>query len=214
MKTRFAAPVLTLAMGIVFSGVSSFAVDQTAVGKRLVIKNPPSGPANNKLSLTAVGGFLNPQNVSEDPRCAPDGSGTASLTVRSSTTGETFTIDLGGANCANWVFRAGTGPYPRYRYRDSTGATCNTVIVVNGKRLKALCRGPQVAYDLGADQGSIDAVLTLGVSPRRYCTTFGPAPFPTCNVRADGSDGVTYSASRCSSSGVCPSSASGAFVDP
>jgi hypothetical protein len=119
---RMVVAWLVAALGAV--GTAS-AVDQTVVGQRLIIKNPPSGPMRNKAVFMAVGGLLNPQGATEDPRCAPDGSGAASLTLSSATTGESFTIDLGGTNCSNWSFRPGYGPYPSYRYRDSSGATCD-----------------------------------------------------------------------------------------
>jgi len=195
------------------AGGSASAVDQAIVGHRLIIKNPPSGPTRNKTVFMAVGGVLNPQGPTEDPRCAPDGSGAASLTLTSATTGETFTIDLGGANCGNWSFRPGYGPYPSYRYRDASGATCDRIIVVNGKRVKAVCRGSQVSYVLGADQVRVDAVLSLGSSPRRYCAAFA-AGTPQCVVSKDGSDGTTYSARRCATApGGCPASPNGAFLE-
>jgi len=84
---------------------------------------------------------------------------------------------------------------------------------VNGKRVKAVCRGPQVSYLLGADQVRVDAVLSLGTSPRRYCSAFA-AGTPPCVISSDGSDGTTYSARRCSSPPAgCPASPSGAFLE-
>jgi hypothetical protein len=63
------------------------------------------------------------------------------------------------------------------------------VTVKHGKALKVICRGPHVAYLLGAPQGDIDVTLRLGTLPVLNCATFGPDP---TEIVRDGSNGRTY----------------------
>ena len=212
MRTLLTAA--TLAAAVALGMGSAHAQTQLVRAKKVLIKTPPSGTANNKLVFLAKDAIVLPGAVIEDPRCAPDGSGQASLTVASDTTANSFTIDLGGAtNCLNWsVNGAGTV----YKYKDTSGATCKIVLIKDGVLTKAVCKGAQVAFTLGADQGGMNVVLRTGTSPRRYCTALKGKldPDVPCNIKKNGSDGKTYLAKNCANAPAsCPLSPSGAFVD-
>ena len=82
-------------------------------GRKLLIKNPPAGPASNKLVFPSKDASLQtPQNVGQDPRCVPDGSGSVAAggSLRLVGLGGDVTIDL---PCANWSVN---GAGNRYRY--------------------------------------------------------------------------------------------------
>jgi hypothetical protein len=81
------------------------------------------------------------------------------------------------------------GVPPLYKYTDPTQTTCTLVMIKHAQFLKAICKGPQVAYTLGAPQGDIDVTLRTGSLPNRLCARFGPPP---TRVLKDGSDGKTY----------------------
>jgi len=199
-----------IVLGLVILGAPAFAQTQLLVGSKLVIKNPRRGVERNKLvALSRDASVATPLSMAESPRCNPLGSGVAQLTV-SSTAGESFSIDLGSYRCVNWSRNAaGT----RWKYRDQTGETCNVVLIKGGVLQKAVCVGSQVAFQLGASQGSVDVVLSTGTAPRRWCTTFNDGA-QGCLVKKDGSDGRRLVAVSCTSAAAaCGSSPSGAFVD-
>jgi cysteine-rich repeat protein len=166
---------------------------------KLLIRTPPSRPSGNSVALlSGDAGLKTPQLTVEDPRCPPLGSGSieggAALSVHG--LGGSFTIDL---PCLNWSANAaGT----RYRYRDATGETCRSVLIRDGRQLKAVCKGPHVGYSLGAAQGDVQVSLTTGApsEAREYCFTFGPT---TATVASDGTNGRSYKALRAAPS-VCP----------
>ena len=212
MRTLLTAA--TLAAAVALGIGSAHAQTQLVRAKKILIKTPASGTANNKLVFLAKDAIVLPGGAVEDPRCGPDGSGQASLTVASDTTANSFTIDLGGAtNCLNWSLN-GAGTV--YKYKDTTGATCKIVLIKDGVLTKAVCKGAQVAFTLGADQGGMNIVLRTGTSPRRYCTALKGKldPDVPCDIKKNGSDGKTYLAKNCSNAPAsCPLSPSGAFVD-
>jgi hypothetical protein len=188
---------------------SAFAADQKIVGKKLLLKNPgaTSGPNNKIVFLSKDTSIAQPSGVTQDPRCAPNGTATtggasASLTVTGS---DTFTIPL---TCDNWTVNGGGN---LFKYKDTTGGSCTIVLVKDGKLVKAVCKGPQVSYDLGASEVSIDVVLRSG-STNRYCTNFSAAS--GCTTTKNGSDGKTYLTKNCTTAPVaCGASPSGAFLD-
>lgn len=169
-------------------------------GRRLSIRTPPSNPSRNTLTFISTDADLElPQSLSEDPRCPPVGSGSVSSGARLRVVGDggTFTIDL---PCVNW---SANGSGTRYRYRDASGATCRSIVLKAGRLLKASCKGPQVAYALGAVQGNVSVVLSTGdaAANRKYCATFGPLTSAT--ILHDGSDGRSYGAID-AAQGACP----------
>jgi hypothetical protein len=170
-------------------------------GKRLLVRNPPAGPARNRVVLVSRDpGIQTPQTLGEDPRCAPLGSGSVTAGGRLTVAGlgGSFSIDL---PCSNWSANAsGT----RYRYRDTSNTTCRSVAIRNGRSLRVLCRGPQVDYALGAAQGEIGLALTTGAptTGRRICAQFGPSTSAT--VVHDGSSGTVYKALDAAVPPACP----------
>jgi hypothetical protein len=190
-------------------GGSALAADQKLVGKKLLIKNPGGTPsANNKvIFLSKDTSLLQPSGVTQDPRCSPDGTATsggasASLTVTGS---DSFTIPL---TCDNWTVN-GSGNL--FKYKDTTGATCTVVLVKDGKLVKAVCKGTQVDYDLGAAETSVDVVLRSGPT-NRYCSNFSAVS--GCTTTKDGTNQKTYLTKNCTTAPVvCGASPSGAFVD-
>jgi len=170
-------------------------------GQQLSITTPASGPGANTVVFVSRDPSLPlPLAVGEDPRCAPAGSGNplAGATLRVVGAGGDFAIDL---PCAQWSLnRAGD----RFTYRDRSHATCNVVTIRRGKLQRAMCRGSQVAYTLGASQGEVGIALTTGGSdaPRTYCASFGPAT--SAKVLLDGSDGRRYVARDASAPAACP----------
>ena len=193
---------------LVTCGGSALAVDQTLVGKKLLILNPLSGPANNKLVyLSKDTTIALPADATQDPRCPAAGSNSAQLTVGSVTSGESFTI---GLPCGNWSVN---GAGNTYKYKDTSGATCKIVIIKGAKLLKAVCKGTQVDYDLSADQVSVDVVTRTGTAPRRYCTSFNGTT-AGCSVVKNGADEKKYLAKNCTTAPVvCGASPSGAFIE-
>jgi hypothetical protein len=184
-----------LALALVAVPALAAAQTQLLVGSKLVIKTPRQGvEANKVVFMSKDAAVATPVSVEENPRCMPYGTGDASLAV-SSTSGERFTVDLGGAKCVNWKGNIAGG---RWKYRDATGTTCSVIVFKAGVLQKAVCRGPQVAFQLGAALGSIDVVLTTGTAPRRWCTTFNDGA-QGCVIKEDGSDGRRYVALDCTS---------------
>jgi len=198
---------VAFAAALALCGGSAFAVDQKIIGKKLLITNPGSGPANNKVVyLSKDTTIALPGSAAEDPRCPAAGSDSAQLTVSSPTSGESFTI---GLPCGNWTVN-GTGTL--YKYKDTSGATCKIVIVKGNKLQKAVCKGTQISYVLNADQVSVNVTLRSGSAPRRWCTAFN-ATTSNCSVVKNGSTGK-YLAKNCTIAPVaCGASPSGAFVD-
>jgi hypothetical protein len=166
-------------------------------GKKLLIKNPGAGPTKNKLVFlskdTAVAA---PSGIEGDPRCAPLGSGTpvAGATLRVSGLGGDFTINL---PCVGWTANSSK---TKYSYRDAGGTTCKTVKLQDGRQLKAVCKGSQIAYTLGAPQGDVNVALTMG-GVLQYCATFGPSTL--ADIKSDGSNGRTYKALDAAAPALC-----------
>jgi len=92
----------------------------------------------------------------------------------------------------------------RLRYRNPSGSTCYVLLINEGRIEKAVCKGAQVVYALGAAQGDVQAVLTTGHpdAGRKYCASFGPAT--SANVVKDGSNGKVYLAKDAGAPAACP----------
>ena len=188
---------------------SSLAADQLIKGKKLLLKNPGGAPsANNKIVFLSKDATLaQPSGVTQDPRCAPNGTATtgnasAALTVTGS---DSFSIPL---VCDKWTVNGGGN---LFKYKDTSGASCTVVIVKDNKLVKAVCKGTQVDYDLGAAETDVDVVLRSGPA-NRYCTNYSAAS--GCTTVKNGSDGKTYLVKNCATApGTCGASPSGAFVN-
>jgi len=187
---------------LVVCGGSALAVDQTIVGKKLLILNPLSGPANNKVVYLSKDTTILVPSGTEDPTVSG-----AQLTVGSVASGESFTISL---PAINWTVN---GAGNLYKYKDTTGASCKIVLIKGGRLNKAVCKGTQVSFDLTAvDQVKVDVVLRTGTAPRRYCASFSALP-NNCDVVKNGSDGKKYLSKNCGTATPCGASPSGAFLD-
>lgn len=169
-------------------------------GKSLALAAKPTHPTSNAAVYASKDATLPlPAAPAEDPRCAPLGSGApdAGATLRVVGAVTDFTIAL---PCANWSLnRAGN----RLTYRDRSHATCESIAMKSGN-LKAVCKGAQVAANLGTAQGDVAVVLTTGGSatPRQYCASFGPAT--GARVVKDGSDGRRFVARDAGAPVSCP----------
>src|SRR5262245_58138000 len=154
-----------IALGAVFvlcaGGV--FAADQLLTGKKLLIKNPPSGVTKNKtvnlskdptITIGAAGG-------TGDQTCGGAGGGGGSITLDTTGAAGDVTINL---PCANWSTNAANN---QYKYKDATKATCNIVLVKPGKLAKAVCLGSQVAIDVQAGMAPVGVAIRLNQD--RYC---------------------------------------------
>jgi hypothetical protein len=169
---------------------------EAIAARKVALATPAAGPSAHRLVFLSADAER-PTSAGEDPRCAPAGSGSlaAGATLRVIGAGGEFAIPL---PCLNWTLN---GSGTRYRYRDATGATCRSIVLEQGK-LKASCKGPQVAYALGSAQTEVSVVLTTGDAGTRLkqCATFAPG---TAVIVRDGSDGRTYRAFD-ATAGACP----------
>jgi hypothetical protein len=191
---------LAVATALVLGASHAGAADQLIPGKKLLIKNNADTSKNKVVFLDKSASIVQPTGATEDPTV-----GGASLAVADIETGESFTIPLAAAGWSN----NGNGTF---KYKDTSGATCKIVLIKDAKLTKAVCKGAQVAYNLGGAQNAVRVTLSTGTT-NRYCTTFSAAR--GCSVKKDGSDGKTYTAVNCTAapSGCSPASPSGAFLD-
>jgi len=161
---------------------------EIARGSRLVIKNSaPDNEFNNRIVFKGRGLEVDVPlpGSADDPTCG--GGGNASIEIKSVASGEIFSQTL---PCANWEQNA-----KGYLYRDPEldDGPCRIVSFAPGKTSKAVCsgQGPSVLdFDLepSVAQVPVGVKLTLGASS--YCVTFGGT------VKADGSNGVSFKASK------------------
>jgi hypothetical protein len=81
------------------------------------------------------------------------------------------------------------------------------VIIKDGALEKAVCKGPQVAYEFTGTPPApvtyVHVVVTTGdvATQRKACATFEPG---TATVVKDGSDGQTYKALNAGAPATCP----------
>ena len=197
MCDSFAGRLALFATILLSRTLPAAAYDATVPGRMLLLKNIPSGNmVVYKVNFAAIAGF----NLGDtgDPTCSGAGGGGGSLRVNGGV-GNDFTIPL---PCAGWRHLDQSSINPDYKYQDTTGATCRTIIVRHGTIIRLKCKGPQVAYTLGQAQGDIDVTLRVGSGPDRNCSTFGPPP---TRVLADGSNGRTYLAKDAPGPASCTS---------
>ena len=195
-----------LAAALILGEGPAFATDQLVTGKNLLIKNLSSG---NKLVFLSKDPTISfgAGGTGESPVCGAIGGGGGRLHV-SGTPGGDFVINL---HCSGWSSVPGM-----YKYKDLTQATCTVVQAKDNTKVKAVCKGTQVDYALGAAQSDVAVTLSTGSngSPGaawRYCAQFGSAT--SAHVVKDGSDGKTYLARNSNAPASCVASPSGAFLD-
>jgi hypothetical protein len=171
---RFTA---SLALLVLAAGIGR-AADTVVGGKKLLLKTPASGAAGNRVVHLGTGMAITvgQEGGAGDPRCVGAGGGGSSGLRITTTTGD-VTIPL---PCYHWSLN---GAKTAYRYTDSSGATCKLVLVRDGALVKAVCKGAQVAIDLGAGVAPVTVVTTLNTD--LFCAEYGGT------VVHDGSDGAT-----------------------
>ena len=181
-------------VGIMFlmsPGIAS-ATDQLIFGRKLLIKNPASGPTRNKVVHLGkdAGITVGPAGSAGDPQCGGLGGGGASLRIVASSGAGDVTIPL---PCGGWTTN---GSNTLYKYRDSTDASCKLVLVKNGVLVKAVCGGSQVAIDVRAGMAPVAVVTTLNT--QQYCTLFGG------NLVHSGSNDKTFLSKDAPAPSGCP----------
>ena len=168
-------------------------------GRKVMIKLSPSG--GNILTIRSVDTGIDSGDLGStgDPRCTAEGGGGGFIQVDGGG-GNAFTIAL---PCTGWKGSGGPGDTANidYSYKDPSGATCRNVKIKHGHYLKGICRGPQVAYALGAPQSDVAVTVGLGSLPLVDCMLFGPPP---TRVTHDGSDGKKYQAKDAPHPASCP----------
>jgi len=139
----------------------------------------------------------------DDPRCGANPSGTvrATLTVSSSTSGQSHTTDL---PCQNWKLIGKTTNPKGYRYRDRQldDGTAKVIVWRDGK-LRAVLQGKgpsTLDYDLvvGTSQGTVDVIFTRD-SGDQLCMACAP------HKGRDGSDGKRFRGKNCPAPPSCGS---------
>ena len=188
------ATLHALAAVLLFS-TTALATDQLLLGRKLLIKTPPSGPLNNRLLLVAKDASitLDAAGSAGDPQCTGAGGGGGSLRIVASGGAGDVTIPL---PCVGWTTN---GANSLYKYSDKTGATCKLVLVKAGVLAKAVCKGSQVAIDLDGTMSPVAVVTTLNAEA--YCTEFGGVAVQ------DGSDGKTFLRTNAAAPGSCAAAA-------
>lgn len=138
-------------------------------GRKMVVRDRADAADRAKLKVV-----LKDVNVLAAARGTPDDPtvGGAQLDLFNPTSLERATIPL---PAANWSVRIpGLVGRGSYKYVDPSGI-CQKVIVKNGKKIIAKCRGSGIGFTLDeASQGSLIATLILGGAPAHYqCGEFG-----------------------------------------
>lgn len=185
--------------GLFFCAASGYA-DQVLFGRKLLLKNPSTGPTSNKAVHLAKDSTLVvlPAGSAGDPQCTgAGGGGASSIRFKGSGGAGDVTIPL---PCANWTTN---GANTLYKYKDTSGASCKIVFVKNGILAKATCKGAQVAINVQGGMAPVDVVTTLNTE--RYCTSFGGT------ISKDGSVAGTFLAKNAPFPPMC-ASPSGAFL--
>ena len=184
------------------------------VGTKLMVKNTiPDVESKRKIVVISKDAAVVPPapSTSGDPRCGVDPSGTvkASISVTSTTTGESHKT---GLPCQNWVLLGSTATPKGYKYRDpeQNEGTAKTVTWRPGYLKATLTgKGPTTLdYDL------------VGIDEAPVAARFSSAPIIIClectayNGK-DGSDGKQFLGRKltCPAPTGCASSPSGAFLD-
>ena len=200
----------TLAIVVAGSARSVAAADLPLAGKTLLIRNrpQPEDATKRRLSWSAVDASVvsGARGTSDDPRCIGAGGGGGGGTIRFFSDGSGgSTQDTGdiALPCENWT-ALGTSTDPKgyaYKDREQDQGPCRRVVVLNGKRAKAICTGKQspLGYDLvtGTDEGKVATLLRTGAGIG-YCTEFDD------DQGKNGSDGKVFRGKNAMPPSLCP----------
>ena len=184
--------LLALTFALALFVPATEATDQRILGKKLIIKNPRTGVAVNKMVHLGKDPSIaiSPSGSAGDPTCSgAGGGGASSLAVITSGGGGDVYIPL---PCNRWTTNATN---TLYKYTDTSNATCTLVVVRDGALAKAICRGSQVAIDLNASMSPVAVITTLNNDV--FCTEFGGT------VVKDGSDEKTFMRKDALAPAVC-----------
>lgn len=130
-------------------------------GKKLLLKDKDGAPQKRKLALLAKGGVtLGAGNGTGDD---PVVNG-ATLRVLGQGIDDTYVLPA-----TNWKYLGKEGQGKGYKFKGGTDV--KTVIVKNGKLVKAVGKGAGLGHSLGTDPQPVTITLRLG--GRAYCMEFG-----------------------------------------
>jgi hypothetical protein len=172
--------------------------------KKVLVKNKiPDDEAKNSMvvQLKDAAIVMPPTGSPSDPRCngAPSGTVKATLTIASTTSGQSHTSPL---PCQLWIVLGQEDNAQGYKYVDKTLAigTVKQLTWRRGKDVKALLTGKgasTLGYDLqaGISQNELQGSLVSGDVGVCFA----------CNAVRDGSDGRLYSAkaAECPAPATC-----------
>jgi hypothetical protein len=185
-------PLATLTCILLAGGVGR-AADHMVVGKKLLLRTPAAGAVGNRVVHVGTNASITVGQAGSagDPRCVgAGGGGASSLRIAAAGSAGDVTIPL---FCSGWSLN---GAQSAYRYKDASGATCKLVLVKDGALVKAVCKGAQVAIDLGAGAAPVTVVTTLNTD--QFCAEYGGT------VVRDGSDGSTLLHKDAAAPSSCP----------
>jgi hypothetical protein len=169
---------LTATLALLLAAATGDASESLVAGKKLLLKTPAASTGNRVVHLgTGAMIAVGAEGSAGDPRCVGAGGGGASSLRIATSGGDDVTIPL---PCYGWSLN---GAKNAYRYKDPGGGPCKLVMVKDGALVKAVCKGPQVAVDLGPGVAPVAVVTTLNTD--RFCASYGGT------VVHDGSDGAT-----------------------
>ena len=172
--------------------------------KKLMIKNKnPDDEAKNKIIVLAKSPSITAPapGSADDPRCNGDPNGTvrATLTIASSSAGQSHSVDL---PCENWKLLGSESKPKGYKYTDKEldQGTAKLVMWKTGVQLKATLfgKGPSTLdYDLqpGISQGTVQVRFDYGAGD--VCLACDGAP------GKDGSNGKQFLGKNCAAPVSC-----------
>jgi len=169
-------------------------------GKKLLVKTPASSASRNRVVHIGTGAAIavGQEGGAGDPRCVgAGGGGTSSLRI-TTTDGSVSIISL---PCYRWSLN---GAKNAYRYTDSSGETCRLVQVKSGALVKAVCKGDQIAVDLGGGMAPVSVIVRLNTDD--FCAEYGGTAVH------DGSDGVTLLRKAAAAPASCPTTTTSTAV--
>ena len=141
-------------------------IDAPLLGTKLSLKASVTVASKQKLSVQSKDGSLTlgaGNGTGDDPRTAG-----GDIRVRGGSFDVTYPLPAG----ANWTL-IGNDPNLGYRYQDKalSNGPIQSVMIKNGKLLKATGTGAGLGLDLTSDPTPVDVVVRTGA--KHYCMTFG-----------------------------------------
>ena len=173
---------------------------------KLVIKNAvPDDPAKNQITIVTKDPAITIPAANDfgDPRCVGFAMPMTTLTIRSTTSGQSYSTLV---PCYDWTLIGSSAAPVGYKFKNSVNVIESTVktAVWRTGQLKVKVKSPfaslPLTYDLqqGVSQGAVDVEFTSG--PRRICMRCTPS------ATLDGRDGRKLVARgfECPAPAACP----------